>query len=197
LVPGIEIDDIHALFFGVRPPGEWQDYADLARRLAQGGALTAVSHPVKITQEIPKVTAGLVEGVEIWNSRHDGKMAADGRIVAYWSSLQKRLERPLAPMCGIDFHNRHDFLPLTLDVECGKLDQVSVLGAIRERRYHLALAGKKLPLDSRTGRLALDYRVYSNLYRLVYQTVYAGHRASVKMNLRPPRRMKALLRRLF
>ena len=197
LIPGIEIDALNALFFDVQSVRAWEDYQDLARQLAQGGALVAVSHPVKVKGSVPAVTAALVEGVEIWNSRHDGKIAADGRIIAFWRSLQEHLNRSLAPLCGIDFHNRHDFIPLTLEVECETLDRASIMTGIRAGHYHIKLAEKTLPLDFKTGHLPFDYRVYSKLYRLLYSAVYASHRAFVRLNIRPPKMLKSVLRRIF
>src|ERR1017187_6145167 len=45
LVPGIEIDALNALFFGVRTVSVWAHMEDLAQQLAVDGALVAVSHP--------------------------------------------------------------------------------------------------------------------------------------------------------
>jgi hypothetical protein len=197
LVPGIEIDDFNALFYNTPPVGPWKDCEDLARQLAQGGALVAVSHPVKVRQDISAVTASLVEGVEIWNSRHDGKMALDGRIIDFWLSLRRRLNRPLVPLCGIDFHQEHDFTPLAFEVECEHLDRESVTAAIRAERYQIMLAAKRVPLDFKTGNLPFGHRVYAKLYRLSYLAIYAVHRAALRVDIRPPKRLRSLLRRMF
>ena len=197
LVPGIEIDDLNALFYDAQPVGPWKDYADLARQLIQGGALAAVSHPVKVKEDVPALTASLVEAVEIWNSRHDGKMAPDERIIQFWGSLRRRLNRPLLPLCGIDFHGKEDFVHLAFEVECENLDRKSVMAAIRAERYRIALGGKRVPLDFKTGRLPFSHRMYAKLYRLSYQVIYAVHRAALRVDIRPPKRLRSLLRRMF
>ena len=197
LIPGVEIDSLNALFYNTPPVTPWKDCEDLARQLAQGGALVAVSHPVKVKEDIPAVTASLVEGVEIWNSRHDGKMAPDRKIIQFWRSLQQRLNRPLLPLCGIDFHAKHDFTTLAFELECENLDQESVMAAIRAQRYWIMLAAKRVPLDFKTGNLPFGHRVYAKLYRLSYLMIYAAHRAALRVNVRPPKRLRSLLRRMF
>src|SRR5215469_12113339 len=83
LIPGIEIDALNALFYNVPAAEKWTDNEDLAKQLACGGALVAVSHPVKI-RDVPRIDPLLIEAVEIWNGRHDGKIALDPGIVEFW-----------------------------------------------------------------------------------------------------------------
>ena len=197
LIPGVEIDDLHALFYGIRPVESWEDNDDLARQFASNGALVVVSHPVKIKQDIPDVTKALAEGVEIWNSRHDGKIALNSRIVRYWRTLQTQLKRGLVPVIGIDFHDKHDFIPLIFEIECPRLDAASVMGAIRGGRYHIARSGERIPLDFATGKVAFKYRLYSVLYRLAYRSVYVIHRIAARSGVRAPRALRFQLRRVF
>src|SRR5208337_3264907 len=48
-----EIDALNALFFGVQPVNIWTHIEHLAQQLAAGGALVAVSHPVKVKKSVP------------------------------------------------------------------------------------------------------------------------------------------------
>jgi hypothetical protein len=150
-----------------------------------------------VKRDIPEVTARLVEGVEVWNSRHDGKMAPNARIIEFWRSLRQRLDRPMIPLCGVDFHQKHDFIPLVFEVDCERLDRESVVAAIRGRRYRIALARKAIPLNFSTGRLAFSYAMYSKLYRWAYGVIYGVHHAVLRSGLQPPKRLKAILRRVF
>jgi hypothetical protein len=197
LVPGIEIDAVHALFYGVTKVTPWASNEELAEQLASGGAMTVVSHPVKIRRGLPAVTRRHAEGVEVWNSRHDGKTTANGAMVAYWRKLRAELGRELAPMCGIDFHGRHDFTPLIFEVECERLKAPAILGALRESRFDLSHAGKRVPLDFRSGELSLGYRLHAGAYRVAYNCVYAAHRAAAAAGLKPPSWAKARLRKVF
>ena len=196
-IPGIEIDALNGLFYNVQRVDGWGSNEDLARQLVAGGAMAAVSHPVKVKKDIPEVTAGVVEGVEVWNSRHDGKMAPNARMIEFWRSLRQRLDRPLIPLCGIDFHQKHDFVPLVFEVECERLSPEVLMAAIRGRRYRIALSRQTIPLNFSTGRLALSYQVYSKLYGWAYAAIYAVHRATLRAGLQPPKRLKAILRRVF
>ncbi len=53
LIPGVEIDGLNALFYGIpSSPAAWDDWEDLSSRLIAAGALTAVSHPCRIRKPI-------------------------------------------------------------------------------------------------------------------------------------------------
>jgi hypothetical protein len=197
LIPGIEIDALHALFYSVQPVSPWTSDEALARQLAAGGAIVAVSHPVKVKKDIPHVTAELAEAVEVWNSRHDGKLAPSGRIIRFWRVLQRRLGRQLVPICGIDFHKPDDFIPLMFEVTCDTLERDSVMAAIREGHYTILRGRKEVPLNFATGTLAPGYRIYSTCYRLVYETIYTAHRTALRLGLRAPRGLRGMLRRVF
>jgi hypothetical protein len=197
LVPGIEIDALNALFYDVQPVDSWTDPQDLATQFARGGALVAVSHPVKVKTDIPPLTASFVEGVEVWNSRHDGKLAIDGRIVRFWLELRRRLGRPLVPLCGIDFHKPSDFVPLCFEFTGDRLDRQTVVAALRNGRHRIVRAGQTVPLDFATGRLSAFYRMESACYRFAYNMVYRVHRVVLRTGIQPSKGLRSLLRRVF
>lgn len=196
-VPGIEIDALNALYYDVQPVTAWKDEEDLARQLVSAGAMAVVSHPVKVHGELPAVTAELVEGVEVWNSRHDGKLAPDGKILRFWRVLRQRINRQLLPMCGIDFHKPDDFIPLVFDLQCDSLERHQVMAAIRGGRYTIRRGDSPVPLDFTSGNLAVAYRLYTQLYRLIYRTIYQAHRVVQSGGLRAPRPLRRILRRMF
>jgi hypothetical protein len=156
-----------------------------------------VSHPVKIRRRLPAIIERQVEGVEVWNSRHDGKAALHTHILGYWQNLQAELRRELSPVCGIDFHSRSDFVPLVLELDCERLDKGSILAAIREERFHISHAGKRVPLDFASGALSRGYRLYSSAYRAAYHVVYAIHRAALGSGIKLPAGLKVRLRNIF
>jgi hypothetical protein len=197
LIPGIEIDALNALFFSVQPVDSWTDTEDLAQQLAAGGALVAVSHPVKVKKTIPAVTASVIEGVEVWNSRYDGKLAIDTRIVRFWLDLRKSLGRPLVPLCGIDFHSRHDFVSLVFELSCDRLDRDEIMTAIRAGRHRIVRSRKPVPLDFTTGELAPLYWMSSSLYHSITRMIYRVHRGLQRIGLKAPSRLRYLLRRVF
>ena len=197
MIPGIEIDALNALFYGIAAVDGWTDNDDLARQLAASGAMVVVSHPVKVKGDLPALTASLVEGVEVWNTRYDGKLAIDLSILRYWRSLERQLRRRLRPLCGIDFHSTRDFASVTFNVDCEHLDSAELLNAIRSGRYVIARAGKAIPLDVREGTLPLHYMFYSRCYRMIFALAHVLHRGMSRLGLNIPPALKAPLRRLF
>jgi hypothetical protein len=197
MIPGIEIDALNALFYGIVGVDAWTDNDDLARQLAASGAMVIVSHPVKVKGPLPKLTASLVEGVEIWNTRYDGKLAIDLSMLQYWRSLERQLRRRLLPVCGIDFHSTRDFASVTFNVDCERLDTGELLNAIRSGRYVIARAGKAIPLDVRRGTLPVRYTLYSRCYRTIFVLAHVLHRGMSRLGLKMPTALKVPLRRLF
>jgi hypothetical protein len=197
LVPGVEIDALHALFFDVRPVDSWTTVEDLAEQFARAGAFVAVSHPVKVKKDIPPVTARHVEAVEVWNSRHDGKLAIDSRIVRFWTALRDRLGRRLSPLCGIDFHKPSDFVPLCFELDVDRLDAAAVIAGLRAARHRIVRAGRAVPLNFQTGSLSIFYRLSAHGYRSLYKTVYRVHRAVLRSGVQPPKGLRTALRRVF
>ena len=95
-----------------------------------------------------------VEAVEVWNSRHDGKVALRSGILKYWLKLRAGTGRQLLPLCGIDFHDKRDFVPLVMEVECAGRDRDSILAGIREGTYRIAL-GERIDLIRRVRDLGV------------------------------------------
>ena len=159
--------------------------------------MVVVSHPVKVRGALPELTASLVEGVEIWNTRYDGKLAVDVSILRFWRLLETQLRRRLRPLCGFDFHSPRDFTSIVLQVDCERLDSAGVLNAIRSGRYTIVRAGKTVPLDAEDGTLPFHYTVYSRFYRMIYHLAHVVHRATSRVGLKVPHAVKARLRRIF
>lgn len=198
LIPGVEIDGLNALLFGIRHcPEQWMDWEDLARQLISAGALTAVSHPCRIVKPVPALIRRHAEAVEVWNSRYDGKMALRLSSVRYWRSLMTQEKRALRPMCGIDFHDRRDYCPLMLEVQCAERDSSAILASLRAGQYRMVHGGRPVPLDFHSGALPIAYRSFAALSGAAHSAVYGLHRQAVRMNLRPPRPVKRWLARWF
>jgi hypothetical protein len=198
LIPGIEIDGLNALFYGApEDVGEWDGWDDLADKLVAGGALTAVSHPIKIRIPIPAWTRRNAEAVEVWNSRHDGKAALQLRCVRYWRSLAAAEARALLPLCGIDFHDRSDFVPLAMEVDCPERTQTSILAALRAGRYRIVRGHRAVPLDFTTGALPASYRLRAFCLGSAHSAVYFLHRLVTRARIQPPRSLKRWLSRWF
>src|ERR1017187_5290866 len=71
MIPGIEIDDLHILIYGVTAIQPYGSIEELAAQMFHRGSLIFVSHPVKVKGTVPAVILPWLTGVEIWNTRYD------------------------------------------------------------------------------------------------------------------------------
>jgi hypothetical protein len=119
LIPGIEIDALHILIFGIQKPDSFPDNLAFTQMCYAQGAAIILSHPVKIHHGIPREVEPLLAGVEIWNSRYDGRRAPRYSNLRLLRHMRRR--RPeLIPFCGIDFHGYSDFADLWIELEADR-----------------------------------------------------------------------------
>jgi len=104
MIPGIEIDDLHILIYGVERAHPFQSYEDLAAKYYEDGAFIVVSHPAKIHGPLPDVIHPWIRGVEVWNSRHDGRHNPRDKSVELWRELH-RADPRVVPLGAMDFHS--------------------------------------------------------------------------------------------
>jgi hypothetical protein len=104
MIPGIEIDDLHILIYGVTAIEPYASIEELAAQMFHRGSLIFVSHPVKIKGKLPEVILPWLSGVEIWNTRYDGRSAPRPGNLKLWANLQRE-RGPLQPLvcrrCGL------------------------------------------------------------------------------------------------
>jgi hypothetical protein len=154
LIPGIEIDDLHILIFGIHRPESFTTPLALAEDAFRHRALVIVSHPVKLRRGIPDAVLPMISGVEIWNTRYDGRRAPRPMSLALFRRLQRSPERhapgPLVPFCGMDLHRESDFSPVSLTVECAGRGAAEIVDAIRAGRVRICHHGRPIPIDSTT-----------------------------------------------
>lgn len=154
LVPGLEFataEGCHVLGLGCAKLIEETDPARLtaAIRAAGGLAVLAHPHPECLTADSPLVRS--LDGVEIWNTMHDGAYVPNPQSIDRWLELGRR-GIDLAPLHGNDFHCRDHFKRPRLefpDLKERPLDWPTVREAIRARRYRLSNDWLQVPADRR------------------------------------------------
>jgi len=146
MIPGIEIDDLHILIYGITAVKPYEEISDLARQMFDGGALIFVSHPIKVKKPLPPVILPWLTGVEIWNTRYDGRRVPRARNLQLWKQLTRECGT-LQPLTGVDFHRASDLSGIRIEVDCPK-EPRAVLDAIAAGRHSLTLDGRKIEIDS-------------------------------------------------
>jgi len=190
MIPGIEMDEFHILLFGVDEPDDIEDHRMLREYFLQRGSVMVLSHPIKILGGIAADVRLRLAGVEVWNSRHDGKGYPRMSNLELLRALRQDGQR-LAAICGLDFHSWHDEVDIRLEVEAADPSVEGILQALREGKTHIRKAGKEVPVErllvhSKTSIYRMKAVAYRTLYELVYR-IYKGlrrHRLGVPSGLR-------------
>jgi vacuolar-type H+-ATPase subunit F/Vma7 len=197
LVPGIEMDEFHILLFGVEEPEDIEDHRALMEHFLKRGALMVLSHPVKIRRGIPEHVRPRLAGVEVWNSRHDGRVYPRLSNIRLYDELRRSSSRPLPALCGLDFHSRQDEADLRLEIDAPDRSPRAILEEIRQGRTRILKGGQLLPLDRLAASRTSLYRMKAAGYRTAYEQAYRINRGLKRWGLRVPPGLRRFARKLF
>lgn len=156
LVPGIEIDALHILIYGIRTaPPAWSSVTHLAEQFVQQGALIVISHPVKLHGSLPAPVESWAEGVEIWNTRYDGRTCPRLKNLQLFHARRKLNDRTVA-IGGVDLHSASDLSAVCLEVFAAEASRDALLGAIRGGNFKIMNGRREVKLSISSGaRLGL------------------------------------------
>ena len=192
LVPGLEIEDLNVLLLGINHIAEYSSPLELAEQCREQGALIVFSHPVKCPAGPSAGIAPMLEGLEVWNTRYDGKIvprAGNLKLFQEWKERKKNM----IGLCGLDFHSTSDYTDVWMKVALKELSQEGLLRAMRTGDLQICKNGKRLPIQQPSASFALK----SIVYRVVYDAAYAAFRTLRSVGINPPRQFKQLARKIF
>ena len=197
MIPGIEMDEFHILLFGVDEPENIEDHRLLREYFLQRGSVMILSHPIKILDVISADVRSRLAGVEVWNSRHDGKGYPRMSNIELLRDLRKDGQK-LAAICSLDFHSWHDEADIRLEVEAADRSVEGILQALREGKTRIRKAGKEVPVEHLLVQSGTSlYRIKAVGYRTVYDLAYRIFRGLQRRSLGVPSRLRHLGRKLF
>jgi hypothetical protein len=145
LVPGIEYSDaanqVHVLVWGSVPfVGEGVPTTDLLKAVKAANGVAVLAHPSrrKAWQVFNPTWANHLLGIELWNRKTDG-----------WAPSQNAMrllqDTELAPFAGMDFHNRKQLFPLSMELDLtGEVSESSVLDCLRARQFRAMAFGRSI-----------------------------------------------------
>ncbi len=168
LVPGIEMDALHILIYGIRAaPLAWNSVTDLAEQFVRQGALIVVSHPVKLHGALPASVETWAEGVEIWNTRYDGRTGPRLKNLQLFHE-RHRLNPRTVPIGGVDLHSASDLSDVYLEVSAAEASRDALIDAVRGGNFKVMNGGREVKLSiSSATRLGLTLQ--TGFYDLAVQ----------------------------
>lgn len=197
LLPGLELEYYNVLAYGITDVPEWDDPRELVEPFRNQGAYLALSHPAKLHASAEEVAFPVVEGVEVWNNKYDGKGALRPASLALYRELAER--RPeLTPLCGLDFHRTSDYADVTMSLDAAELTRAAVLDALHRGAVRILAGGRPIPIydDSNAGARAL-FRVKSAALTCAFDAARHASAGLKKAGIPVPGVVRKFVKKLF
>ena len=199
-IAGLEytcVDRMHVLGYGVTTPIDSADPEEVIRRIRELGGLAVVAHPKDTAFEAIERFDPLPDGIEVWNSKYDGRYAPRAGTFALLARAKTR-RGDMRAFYGQDLHWRRQYRGLFVMVDAGSPDRATVLAALAAGRFSGLKENLRLPSDGvlAPAMLAAFERRHERSQRM------RGWMRRVKgwiehAGLGVPRPIKAQLRRIF
>lgn len=195
LIPGIEMDELHILIFGIGEVDEYESVLDLAMQCHERGALIAISHPLKLRSELAPEVMEMVEAVEVWNQRYDGRVSPRWKSVELFRRLRASRPQTVA-LSGLDFHSSSDFADIYMEAEDCRPERESVLAAIRAGRHRIVRAGRAVGI-AQTGKSSMKARLLSKAATAVRDSSIFFYRKIKGSGIRVPNRIRIAVKKVL
>jgi hypothetical protein len=199
-IAGLEytcVDRMHVLGYGVTTMIDSTDPERVIARIGALGGLAVVAHPKDEAFATIEAFATRPAGIEVWNSKYDGRYAPRARTFALLRRLQQQ-SPDMRAFYGQDLHWRRQYRGLFTCVDCDTPARADVLAALAAGRY----AGMKddLLLSSNgalPAELLAAFEQVNTRSQRIRRSLTTVHRWLAGLGVAVPRPLKAQLRRLF
>jgi len=188
---------IHILGYGVVSQVTTQDPQAVIGHIESEGGISVIAHPPDATFGLIEGLERLPDGIEVWNSKSDGRYALRPVTIALLRRLQLR-KPTLRAFYGQDLHWRKQFRGLFNVVRCEAPSRDAILSALAGGDYFATTANLELPStgevpESLLKQFALAHRRSVRLREWLKR----GKRVMDRFGMPVPASLKAQLRRIF
>lgn len=200
IIPGMEFscrERMHILGYGLTSLLDTDEPQEVIRRIAEQGGISVIAHPRNESFGWIESFAILPDGIEVWNSKYDGRYAPRPETFSLLRRLRER-KPEMHAFYGQDLHWKRQYRGLFTLMEAMVLTPEKILEALSTGQYRGSKDGFILPADG-------------NLSERVQQEFHQKHRRSDslrrwakmakgtadRLGLSVPAPLKAHLRRFF
>jgi len=159
LIPGLEfacLDRMHVLGIGAPVLAASRDPQDVFAHVERHGGLAVVAHPLDTAFPWIESFTRLPGGIEVWNSKYDGRYAP--RVATFDLLSRLKLRRPdMRAFFGQDMHWRRQYRQLYVEVAAPSLGRAEILEALTRGRFEGVKGRFRLPA---TGELTAAQRLH-------------------------------------
>jgi hypothetical protein len=199
-IPGLEYpceNRLHIAGYGATVPIDSTDPATVIRHIAASGGIAVIAHPKDVWFDWIASLDEVPHGLEVWNSKYDGRYAPRASTFALLARLQHR--RPdCRAFYGLDLHWRTQYRGLLVEVEAASVRPVDVLAALAKGAFAGVKDQMRLPSNGAVDMawLARGQRT-RGLSHGARQVLGSIKRVLDRAGIRVPASLKAQARRAF
>jgi hypothetical protein len=139
IIGGIEYsckDTLHIVGVGCEQLLDTSNPVRLVRDIRAAGAFAVLAHPRRIRWNCAPELGAILNAVEVWNVRYDGKFLPSPEALDFFNRM-KALNPKLLAAVGDDLHGLGGFYPLSIHMSVRSLDRESILGELIAGRYQI------------------------------------------------------------
>lgn len=190
-------DRMHILGYGVTTLIDLVDPESVIARIADLGGVAVIAHPKDTAFRRIETFDPLPDGLEVWNSKYDGRYAPRPATFALLARLRAR--RPtMRAFYGQDLHWRRQYRGLLTVLGGENCDRPTVLGELRRGAYVGVKDDLCLPSDGiLDDALLAQFQRRHGRSQSMRQLIARAKASADVLGLTVPTSVKAQLRRLF
>lgn len=191
-IPGIEMDDFVIYFVGINHVNiDFSSPKTIFDSLLPVSHLCVFSHPIKANYQYPQWLMELCNGVEIWNTKHDGIHFPRKQSMNLLQRVQK-IRPGAVPLAGMDFHNQSHLSPANIQLSNhGPLTEDFVLNEIKQGRFVICKDRQPVDAMSSVTRACLWLRI------ALMDTAHSLHLSLTTRGIVIPKTLKRRVRKLM
>ncbi len=199
-IAGLEytcVERMHVLGYGVTAPIDSMDPERVIAHICARGGIAVVAHPKDTAFAGIERFEPLPDGIEVWNSKYDGRYAPRPDTFALLARARAR-RSDVRAFYGQDLHWRRQYRGLFTVVDTDVIERAPILAALAAGRFSGLKDDQRLPSDGLLdpALLAGFGRVHQRSQRMrTWMRQFKGWVDTIGVKV--PRPIKAQLRRIF
>ncbi|MEQ1529625.1 MAG: PHP domain-containing protein [Methylococcales bacterium] len=137
-IPGLEMDEFVIYFIGIDHVNiDFSSSKAVFNSLLSVARLCVFSHPIKAKYQYPMWLMNVCDGVEIWNTKHDGIHYPRRQSLNLLKQVCNSRAQAVA-LVGMDFHSQSHLSPANIELlNYGELNEDFVLDEIKHGRFRI------------------------------------------------------------
>ena len=189
-IPGMEMDYFKIYFLGLKPcEVDFTDHRSQFESMLPHAEMCVFSHPIKARYDYPQWLIDLCDGVEILNTKHDGRHYFRPQSEKLLERVRRQRPSTIG-LAGMDFHGPKQYSATHLVLRNPiSLTREAVLHELRAGAFDIEMAGRRLADVSPSERAVLRARIH------MMDFAHWTNKKLANAGFRLPKALKRMLRK--